>query len=72
MNVKTTEMRMFDGSYNRVAAFARDWKAARQQEQQTDLPVGVLKVGEGSGPARQPVSTAQPEQLRSGAAGRMI
>jgi transposase len=25
----------YDGSYNRVAAFARDWKAARQQEQQT-------------------------------------
>ena len=24
----------YDGSYNRVAAFARDWKAARQQEQQ--------------------------------------
>src|SRR5450432_1619719 len=23
----------YDGSYNRVAAFARDWKAARQQEQ---------------------------------------
>ena len=25
----------YDGSYNRVAAFARDWKAARQQEQRT-------------------------------------
>ena len=25
----------YDGSYNRVAAFARDWKAARQQEQKT-------------------------------------
>jgi hypothetical protein len=25
----------YEGSYNRVAAFARDWKAARQQEQQT-------------------------------------
>jgi transposase len=25
----------YDGSYNRVAAFARDWKAARRQEQQT-------------------------------------
>ena len=25
----------YDGSYNRVAAFARDWKAARQREQQT-------------------------------------
>jgi hypothetical protein len=25
----------YDGSYNRVAAFARDWKAARQQERQT-------------------------------------
>jgi hypothetical protein len=25
----------YDGSYNRVAAFARDWKTARQQEQQT-------------------------------------
>ena len=25
----------YDGSYDRVAAFARDWKAARQQEQQT-------------------------------------
>jgi transposase len=25
----------YEGSYNRVAAFARDWKAARQQEQKT-------------------------------------
>ena len=25
----------YDGSYNRVAAFARDWKSARQREQQT-------------------------------------
>ena len=25
----------YDGSYNRVAAFARDWKADRQREQQT-------------------------------------
>ena len=25
----------YDGSYSRVAAFARDWKRARQQEQQT-------------------------------------
>jgi hypothetical protein len=25
----------YDGSYNRVAAFARDWRAARQQEQKT-------------------------------------
>jgi transposase len=25
----------YDGSYNRVAAFAREWKAARQQEQKT-------------------------------------
>ena len=25
----------YDGSYNRVAAFAWDWKAARQQQQQT-------------------------------------
>jgi transposase len=25
----------YDGSYNRVAAFARDWKAARQREQNT-------------------------------------
>jgi AcrR family transcriptional regulator len=25
----------YDGSYNRVAAFARDWKAARQREQKT-------------------------------------
>jgi transposase len=25
----------YDGSYNRVAAFARDWKAARQQEEKT-------------------------------------
>jgi len=25
----------YDGSYNRVAAFARDWKAARHREQQT-------------------------------------
>ena len=25
----------YDGSYNRVAAFARDWKAARQPEQRT-------------------------------------
>src|SRR5277367_6469705 len=25
----------YDGSYNRVAAFARDWKGARQQEQKT-------------------------------------
>jgi len=25
----------YDGSYNRVAAFARDWRAARQREQQT-------------------------------------
>jgi AcrR family transcriptional regulator len=25
----------YEGSYNRVAAFTRDWKAARQQEQQT-------------------------------------
>src|SRR6516225_4261027 len=24
----------YEGSYNRVAAFARDWKAARQREQQ--------------------------------------
>ena len=23
----------YEGSYNRVAAFARDWKAARQREQ---------------------------------------
>ena len=25
----------FDGSYNRVAAFARDWRADRQRDQQT-------------------------------------
>ena len=25
----------YEGSYNRVAAFARDWRAARQQEQKT-------------------------------------
>src|SRR6201996_6100174 len=25
----------YDGSYNRVAAFARDWKVARQREQRT-------------------------------------
>ena len=25
----------YEGSYNRVAAFAREWKAARQREQQT-------------------------------------
>lgn len=25
----------FDGSYGRVAAFARDWRANRQREQQT-------------------------------------
>ena len=25
----------YEGSYNRVAAFARDWKAARLREQQT-------------------------------------
>ncbi|PZQ85411.1 MAG: IS21 family transposase [Ancylobacter novellus] len=25
----------YEGSYNRIAAFARDWKAARQREQQT-------------------------------------
>jgi hypothetical protein len=25
----------YEGSYNRVAAFARDWKVARQQEQKT-------------------------------------
>src|SRR5260370_397151 len=25
----------YDGSYNRVAAFARDWRAARQREQKT-------------------------------------
>jgi len=25
----------YDGSYNRVAGFAREWKAARQREQQT-------------------------------------
>ena len=25
----------YDGSYNRVAAFARDWKAARQREEKT-------------------------------------
>ena len=25
----------YDGSYNRAAAFARDWKAARQREQKT-------------------------------------
>jgi transposase len=25
----------YDGSYNRVAAFARDWKAAREREQRT-------------------------------------
>src|ERR1700722_10090837 len=25
----------YDGSYNRVAAFARDWKVAREQEQKT-------------------------------------
>jgi transposase len=25
----------YDGSYNRVAAFAREWKAARRREQQT-------------------------------------
>ena len=25
----------YDGSYNRVAAFARDWKAARQRKQKT-------------------------------------
>src|ERR1700691_1169255 len=30
------------GSYNRVAAFARDWKGARQQEQQPNKNQGVL------------------------------
>lgn len=27
----------FDGSYNRVAAFARDWRADRQRDQQTTV-----------------------------------
>ena len=30
----------YDGSYNRVAAFAREWKAARQREQQICGPLG--------------------------------
>ena len=32
----------YDGSYNRVAAFARDWKAARQREQK-NAGRGVLR-----------------------------
>ena len=28
----------YEGSYNRVAAFVRDWKAARQREQKTERP----------------------------------
>ena len=40
----------YDGSYNRVAAFARDWKAARQREEKTS----------GRGPERsRPSSSAR-------------
>ena len=35
----------YDGSYNRVAAFARDWKAARQREQKTSWPWRVRAAG---------------------------
>jgi hypothetical protein len=55
MNVKTTEMRMFDGSYNRVAAFARDWKAARQQEHAGNKEVGRNEtIGDSPTESRQP------------------
>jgi hypothetical protein len=47
----------YDGSHNRVAAFARDWKAARQQEQQT-CGRGVF-VPWPSWPARRSSSTGQ-------------
>ena len=36
----------YDGSYNRVAAFARDWKAARQREQKTAGRGGLVPLGE--------------------------
>jgi transposase len=48
----------YDGSYTRVAAFARDWKRERQYEQQTrgrgifdNMKIAVDKIGRGK--ARQ-------------------
>src|ERR1700685_3830254 len=43
----------YDGSYNRVAAFARDWKAARQQERKTGGLCGACLVGFCAGGAFQ-------------------
>ena len=48
----------YDGSYNRVAAFARDWKAARQQEQKTCgrgafVPLAFLRARRSSSTGRK-------------------
>ena len=43
----------YDGSYNRVAAFARDWKAARQREQKTRRPWRVRALASMAGEAFQ-------------------
>jgi hypothetical protein len=41
----------YDGSYNRVAAFAREWKVARHREQQT--------CGRGTNVPRRPVNATE-------------
>ena len=47
----------YDGSYNRVAAFARDWKAARQREQKT--AAAAFSCRWRSWPARRSSSTGR-------------
>ena len=43
----------YDGSYNRVAAFAREWKAARHREQQTCGRGAFVPLAFGPGEAFQ-------------------
>lgn len=43
----------YDGSYNRVAAFAREWKAARHREQQTTGRGAFVPLAFGPGEAFQ-------------------
>jgi len=44
----------YDGSYDRVAAFAREWKAARQREQQTCGRGAFVPLAFAPGEAFQP------------------
>src|SRR5208283_171302 len=55
----------YDGSYNRVAAFARDWKAARQRELKTCVQDEIKCLGIEASPSfvRQPEGNGVAERF---------